>query len=340
MRLLDLCLNHLEDAQERGDTVLSVQLAGRVGEVIGPLAPGMSIVDVIEMVFNEQERYLAGSNGPHAKSGTEQVAMRHRPAESPGRGAPSAQGQPRQDTEESALTEVRRHDEVTVLGPVMSDPVDRAQHGPITECEARKLTERIRTATRHVCLLLHEVHERRAWVPLGYSSWEQYVQGEFSISRTRSYELLDQANVILDLRRTAGMSELPDVSAYVALQIKPRLSLIKETLRQRVREANGENTIDIVAELVEEHRRQVAQSRRLVQERRVRRPQSDADGQDHFSEAIDLLAKMAATGCLEGLVDVIEPLQIESVESAILWLGSLLTEWKRKHPLACTDALG
>lgn len=222
---------------------------------------------------------------------------------------------------------------ITDLADPRGDFLIQDDRQPISAMEARLLTERIRTATRHVCILLRMVHERRAWVPLGYASWEQYVQTEFSISRSRSYELLDQANVILDLRSTAGMTELPDVSAYVALQIKARLPQIKEALRERVRNARGRKVVDIVTELVDEHRQQVAQSRRLVQERRPPRQQDNLDSLDHFWAAIDVVVAMASAGQIDELVGSVEPSRIGSVESAIEWLGDLRAKLKLKQRL-------
>src|SRR5205085_3735221 len=75
---------------------------------------------------------------------------------------------------------------------------------PMSEAEARAATERIRTATRFVCLLLLEVHEGRGWLALGYGNWERYVQSEFGMSRSRSYELLDQARGIESGREASG----------------------------------------------------------------------------------------------------------------------------------------
>jgi hypothetical protein len=337
LRLLDLCLHRLEDAQERGESILSGRLATQVAEMVGPLVPGMAIVDAMEMVFSEQEHYLKGPHGPEDGGGGSAAAGGAGPAATPysrihepQHGSLPSRERGR-DREGSAMTDVHTPRGAGVV-PVEGGVLAPQECGPISETEARALTDRIRTATRHVCLLLHEVHMRRAWVPLGYSSWEQYVQSEFSISRTRSYELLDQANVILDLRSAAGTNELPDVSAYVALQIKTRLPAIKETLRERIRQADGGNAVDIVAEIVDEHRRQVVQSRRLAQERRNRRSQADdPDDQEDLAEAIGRIAGMAAAGHVETLVDVIEAPQIESLESAIHWLTDLVEQWRRRH---------
>jgi hypothetical protein len=319
-----MCLQHLEDAQERGDSVLSAQLAERVGEVVGPLVPGMSVVDVMELIFDEQERYLSGGEEDADTGDMEDESMQCRTSDGVRPRTPPSQA----DSDGPRVIEVWRG-----AAPAPSDASFALRDDePMGEAEARHLTERIRTATRHVCLMLREVHDRRAWVALGYSNWEQYVQTEFSISRSRSYELLDQANVILALRAAAGITELPDVSAYVALQIKPRLPVIRDTLRRRIQDADGNEAMDILMEVVDEHRRQVAQSRRLVQERRALRHQGEGLGnRDQFSEVIERLVTMTASRRVQEFANVGEPPEIEVVESAIHWLEDLVSELKRKE---------
>jgi len=205
---------------------------------------------------------------------------------------------------------------------------------PMSEAEARATTERIRTATRYVCLLLLEVHERRGWLALGYGNWEQYVQTEFGISRSRSYELLDQAKVIEAVRDASGVDSIPDVSAYAALQIKPRLPEVRESIRRRIAASPDADVTRLVAEVVAEHRRQAMEGRRLVRARRGRHAQIEMDGLTHFVEAIDVLASMPAPEHADALLEHVEPPQIESVEFALRWLNDFLAEWKRKRRLA------
>jgi len=303
LRLLDLCLNELENAHERGETILSERLAQAVGAVVGPLVPGMSIADAMEIIFQEQEHCLAGFR----RSAPE----------------PEARAVPRPPAPRPAI--------VPDPDPVTAGGLSRRERGPMTATEARMVTDRIRTATRHVCILLREVHERRAWVALGYPSWETYVQSEFNISRSRAYELLDQARVILDLQNTAGIDELPDVSPYVAMQIKPRLPQIREDIRQRVGGATGPAAVQIVAELVEEHRQQVARGRRLVRERRAARERGEWEDSSQFWEAIDLVSGMAAAGRSQELLEAVEPPQIEDIESAVHWLNDFLAVWRQRR---------
>jgi hypothetical protein len=207
----------------------------------------------------------------------------------------------------------------------LADHLSRDEWEPIDEPEARLLTERIRTATRQVCLLLMEVHERRAWLALGYSSWEHYVQREFNISRSRSYELLDQARVVLELRSAAGMQIVPDVSAYVAVQIKPRLRQLTDTIRERAGDASESEAVAIVAEVVDEYRVQAARLRQIARARRA-----ETDNLGHFCDAIELLSSMPPVSRTVQLVDRAEDAQVEKVSSALRWLTEFVTEWKRQ----------
>lgn len=84
--------------------------------------------------------------------------------------------------------------------------------------------------------LLLEAHDRHAWRVLGYDSWGEYVRTEFDMSRSRSYQLLDQARVTRALMRAAEMMPLSSaldtatsdssslvVSSRQARAIKPKL---------------------------------------------------------------------------------------------------------------------
>lgn len=125
---------------------------------------------------------------------------------------------------------------------------------PLDEAAARRLTERIRTATRQVCLLLLEAHERRGWVVLSYTRWEDYVATEFGFSRSRSYELLDQGRVILAVQEAARLSKIPDISGYTASQIKHCLPEVTEKIRASAQDGGGEVSMRQVLDVVELYR--------------------------------------------------------------------------------------
>jgi hypothetical protein len=297
LRLLDGCLEVLEDDHQRGEVVVSAAVAARLRQHVGGVAVGMLIADAIELVFAEQEPCLSGSwseGGAHREAASAERAVELVAARAAG-----GRGQ------------------------------------PLTEACARALTERIRNATQHVCLLLREAHEGRAWSALGYRTWEQYVKREFNLSRSRSYELLDQGRVIAELQMAAGLSEIPDISAYAAVQIKPYLAEVTTSIRERARKQPGARLVEIIGDVV---RQQRARIRELQEARRqhasaalsISRPELD-----HLYTAIQCLAQMPdAVDIVAQIPD--EASQLSVVEPALQWLSDFVEELRRR---ALADAL-
>jgi hypothetical protein len=119
---------------------------------------------------------------------------------------------------------------------------------PLTEVEARSLTARIKTEIKQVCLLLLEAHDRSAWKALGYRSWATYVHAEFGYSRSRSYELLDQARVVQTLDAAIHPEASPFISAHMASLLKPFVSQI---IGQIHREAEPSRNPDYIRDIIQ-----------------------------------------------------------------------------------------
>lgn len=90
----------------------------------------------------------------------------------------------------------------------------------ISEAAARRLTRRIQAGIDSVCNLLLEAQEAQAHLVLGYGTWEEYVRGEFGMSRGESYRLVNQARVIQQLTAATGMSERVVASVVSGRQAK------------------------------------------------------------------------------------------------------------------------
>ncbi len=67
---------------------------------------------------------------------------------------------------------------------------------PLNREEAVEITEKIKGTTNLLYLLIKRAHAGKAYVALGYSSFEKYVREEFNYSRSYAYKLLNQATVI------------------------------------------------------------------------------------------------------------------------------------------------
>jgi hypothetical protein len=198
---------------------------------------------------------------------------------------------------------------------------------PLDESGARELTERIKSATREVCMLLYEAHRRRAWLALGYASWDQYAHGEFALSRTRSYELVDQGRVIRSLQAAAGISGLPDVSAYAAEQIKPFLPEVIEAVRERTAGVSEEDGLRIVVEAVRERRSILAMERRA---REAAPAKDEVVELARLRTAIESLASMPPVGDVIARVAEEEKDRLARVDKALEWLAEFATEWRKR----------
>lgn len=70
--------------------------------------------------------------------------------------------------------------------------------------EARRLTDQIKVAVEGVWHLVTRAYEGRAWVALGYSSWDDYCTREFGASRIRLPR--EERQEIVGSLRDAGLS--------------------------------------------------------------------------------------------------------------------------------------
>lgn len=123
----------------------------------------------------------------------------------------------------------------------------------ISKEHAQELTSRIKSAANDLWQLLTEAHERKAHKALGYSTWVEYVKAEFDMSKSRSYQLLDQGRVIKALS-DAEKSTMVDVSERDARKIKPHIAEIKDAV------TSGEPIEDAVYRVIDAEKEEEAHS--------------------------------------------------------------------------------
>jgi hypothetical protein len=274
LRLLDACLDVLERAHERNESILTDELLVRLGDHVATLSARMTITEAIDAVLREQESWLAGRS--HAQS----------PMRAGGR--------------------VRS-------GSPLAEPLDAAA--------ARVLTESIKGADQSLCRLLLEAHERRAWRALGYSTWERYIKQELNMSRSRSYELLDQGRALRAIEAAAGASDVIYISTYAALQLKPHLAAVAEQVRSETRLVAAPQVPAVVSRIVDEFRQRSAAAR----DRRVRRVRVEppADVSADLQQAIDFLARMPPVEEVLPFLEADDVAWLPGLPDAIRWLSEL-----------------
>lgn len=141
----------------------------------------------------------------------------------------------------------------------------------LTEDEARKLTAEIKAWAGTLWLKLKEAHDGRAWKPLGYTSWAEYVRVEFDLSRSYSYTLISHADAVLELAEVSGA----EVSS-MADTLPPRvtrdadLEAAKAEITERVADlpddATDEDRAALVADAVRNNPKSPAPGTALVEQ--------------------------------------------------------------------------
>lgn len=127
-------------------------------------------------------------------------------------------------------------------------------HSPLNEDEARSITDTIRNAVDVVWMLIARAHAGHAWEALGYETWGDYVREEFNMSRSRSYQLLDQARVVAEIESAVPEGTVVSITEAAARDLKGVLEEVVPEIRERTAGLDPEDASDVLAEIVEEQR--------------------------------------------------------------------------------------
>jgi hypothetical protein len=232
LALLDSCLDLLESAHERDEVLVAADSAAKLQRHVPSITAGMRIADAIERVLEAEEACL--------------------PAD-------------RDACLATPLVESRNHDwrEIgqELVGNWHVSNWDVEVGTPRLELDreqALALTRTIIRGSQQLCLLVLAAYELSVASALGYSSWDAYVRAELGMSRSRSYELLDQARVILAIRAAAGIRAMPDISAYVAGAMKGSLPMIARSIKSRTEGLDPDGAMAVIVEAVTEARAQLS----------------------------------------------------------------------------------
>lgn len=227
---------------------------------------------------------------------------------------------------------------MSLFQPSLDDMV--IEH-PCTVEEARELTDRIKASVEQTWSLLLQAHERRAWAALGYQTWNDYVAGEFAMSKQRSFQLLDQGRAI---RAISEAAESTDVDLHIteaqARDIKPVLPRLVEDVRERVASIPAptpQRVQEVVREEVEKARAEVHARREKAEfEREFRpadfNPEREAELVAERGAFFRLCRDIAALGAPEEFLtrqrQHIRDDRISVIEEAYAWLHDFLTVWR------------
>lgn len=141
-----------------------------------------------------------------------------------------------------------------------------AFHEPLNADEARTLTDTIKSAAEVLWVLIARAHAGKAWTALGYSTWEDYVKAEFDISRSRSYQLLDQGRVIREIEAAVPEGTEVHLSEAAARDLKGVLEEVVPEIRDRTAGLAPDEASVVLDEIVEEQRERIREQRQAAAE--------------------------------------------------------------------------
>lgn len=157
---------------------------------------------------------------------------------------------------ETASSENGESEHLTVVqidadGNEVSTTIDLALP-PLNEDEAREITDRIKSTTNILYVLIKRAHAGRAWKALGYTSFEGYVKEEFDYSRSYAYKLLNQANVIEAIEAVAPPGTSVYVGELTARGLKKSLPELLEEVEERTSDHEPEEATAIIEDIIRE----------------------------------------------------------------------------------------
>lgn len=127
-----------------------------------------------------------------------------------------------------------------------------------TKAEAEALTSSIRAYAKVTCFKLADAHQGRAYLAMGYDSFEEYCATELDISRSRGYQLLRHAAGLRDLADAAGIDPVStNVHITEGATRAIDTSAVAAEIAERVAaepDADEHRRAEIVRETVDEHR--------------------------------------------------------------------------------------
>lgn len=132
---------------------------------------------------------------------------------------------------------------------------------PLTSEEARALTDTIRNAVDVLWVLIMKAHNGKAWSALGYDTWADYVQQEFNMSRSRSYQLLDQARVVQEIEAALPDGTKVSISEAAARDLKGVLEEVVPEIKERTEGLDPDEASDILDEIVAEKRERLKEEK-------------------------------------------------------------------------------
>lgn len=122
---------------------------------------------------------------------------------------------------------------------------------------AKEITERIKSTTNVLYLLVKRAHAGKAHLALGYDSFEKYIREEFNFSKVYAYRLINQANFIEAIEAKLPEGTHIHISEPVSTKLKKVLPELLEEITERVEGVEDpEDAGAVIEDIIRERREQ------------------------------------------------------------------------------------
>ena len=160
-------------------------------------------------------------------------------------------------------------------------PLDNSE---LTMEQAVKLTETIRNASEVLWVLISRAHAGKAWLALGYESWEGYVYAEFDMSRSRSYQILDQGKVIREIQAAVPEGTEIHMTEAAARDLRGILDEVIPQIKEKTVGMEPSQAAPVVEKILEDKRNNFLEEKqeRIVHEREEAYSRADQESDGAF----------------------------------------------------------
>lgn len=157
-----------------------------------------------------------------------------------------------------------------------------------SESRARDITEAIKSVATATYGLLHQAYKHKAHKALGYSSWEKYVQEEFEMSKSRSYQLITQAETIEAIKEITPEGTEIKLSEAEIRDIKSELPRLQETIKSETSDMDKEEAEDFINDLIQREREQAQADKKALDAKKKAEQDAQQEGyQNALEDAAD-----------------------------------------------------
>lgn len=138
--------------------------------------------------------------------------------------------------------------------PLKSTDKALLDEGVMTHDAAVELTNQIRSTVDATYVLIYRAYKGKCWKALDYDSWGDYVTKEFDMSRSRSYQLINQAQIVQEIEQSVPEGTKVTISEAQARDIEHVIPKITEKLKAKTANQTPKEAAKSIKEAVNEVR--------------------------------------------------------------------------------------